>query len=94
MQTWEFGEENLVYKVYLLIASMHITILYHYLVFGAWEANMIASGLGYRPKTEKEPEDYNTLRSVIMFKFSTGLTGTGAVNNWNMNSAHWMKYYI
>lgn len=73
---------------------MQITIVYHYFVFGAWEANMIVSGLGYRPKSEKEPEEYNSIRSVICFNFSSAITATQGVSSWNLNTANWMKYYI
>ena len=73
---------------------MHITIFYHYFIFGMFEANMIASGLGYRAKSEKEPEEYNSVRAVRCVDFSLGIAGDHAIMNWNMNASLWMKYYI
>ena len=64
MLTPEFAQENIAFRVFYLIASMHEMIYRLYTAFGSIESNFIASGLGYRPKTEKEPEEYNSERSA------------------------------
>ena len=76
MQTEEFIGEPIWFKLYLLIASMHITIFYHYFVFGGWEANLIASGFSYRQAVKDKIAEYNSVRGVGCVAFSTSLNGT------------------
>ena len=94
MQTEEFIDEPFWFKLYLLIASMHITIFYHYFVFGGWEANLIASGFSYRKGEKDKTAEYNSVRGVGCVAFSTSLNGTQATTNWNMNTVSWLKYYV
>lgn len=43
---------------------MQIKTFNLFIGFTSQEANMIASGLGYRGKREKEPEEFNAIRAV------------------------------
>ena len=57
-----FVAEPLYYKVFLLCLSMQSEMFKLFCGFTAMEANLIASGMSYRRKTEKTPETYNHLR--------------------------------
>ena len=92
MQTEEFVNEPMYYKVFFLIMSMQISIFYHYFVFGGWEANMIASGLSYR-HAEKNPE-FNSIRGVRCYLFSFSTSGSQAAFTWNVCTGTWLKYYL
>ena len=70
---------------------MHITIFYHYFVFGGWEANLIASGFSFRQKDTLH--EFNSIRGVKCIEFSSSLCGVQATTNWNMNTVNWLKYY-
>ena len=50
------------------------------------EANFIASGLSYRPKSEKEPECYNRRRMVRIFAFEMMKSPVEATGNWNIET--------
>ena len=73
---------------------MHITIFYHYFVFGGWEANLIASGFSYRKGVKDKAAEYNTFRGVCCYEFSTALDGGTATKAWNMNTGSWLKFYV
>ena len=54
--------------------------------FAAMEANWTASGLGYRAKTDKEPENYNALRMVRIQAFEMMQNPIEAIGHWNIGS--------
>lgn len=58
------------------------------------ECSSIASGIGYRAKTEKEPEEYNTVRSINMLGFFYPSTPAEMIGSWNMRTQYWLKYYV
>ena len=60
------------------------------------EANFIASGLSYRPKTKTEPETYNSeeTRMVKCIAFLTMKRPQECTQNWNIGSHYWLKYFI
>ena len=64
------------------------------LAFTAMECNSIASGFGYRAKTDREPEDYNTIRTVRLIDFMTATSPAKIIASWNMTTQNWLKYYI
>ena len=50
------------------------------------EMTCIASGYGYKARTEKEPENFNTIRSVEMMRFLGATTPSKAISSWNMRT--------
>lgn len=57
-----FGDLPFWYKnVYLVVANHHKVIIM-FIAFGAQEVCMIGCGIGFKAKTEKEPEQHNTVR--------------------------------
>ena len=94
MLTPEFNDHSFVYKIFYLIASMHEMIYRLYVAFGSIESNFIASGLSFKPKTDKSPECYNSERAAEMVNFELSLNGTHALSRWNMFTNRWLKYYI
>ena len=52
----DFAEKMIVIKVFYIIGCIFITIWRLFFAFGMIEANLIANGISYRAKTEKEPE--------------------------------------
>ena len=64
-----YAEETIVYRVFYLIGCMHVTIYRLYFAFGSMESNMIACGVSFRAKNEKEQEEYNSIKHVQMMAF-------------------------
>ena len=94
MLTPEFAAENIAFKVFFLILSMHEMIFRLFVAFGGIESNLIATGLSYRPRTEKEPEEYNQYRAIEMIGFETALNGAQSATRWNCFTNRWLKYYV
>lgn len=63
-------------------------------VFMLEESCLAASGLGYKAKTEKEPEDFNTIRCCKIYEQAFATNPTEVVGNWNMRTQYWLKYYV
>ena len=62
--------------------------------FIAMEANLIACGHGYTPATEKEPENFNSLRSVYVRRIFEMSNLSEALAGWNVAVHNWLKYYV
>ena len=90
----EYADETVVFKVFFLIGCMHVTIARLFAAFGLMEANLIASGISYRAKRDKVPEEYNSIRHVDMYAFETSRSAAECVINWNMCTNNWLKYYV
>ena len=90
----EFAKHNIIFKVAYLIASMHLIISTMFTAFCFMEACLIASGQGYRPKSDTQDETFNAIRSVDIYKFETVVTMSDAVAYWNSASQNWLKYYV
>ena len=67
-----------------LVISMHVKMYLMFVAFASQETFMIACGIGYKAKTEKEPEQFNTIRTCNVFKFETMQDPADATGNWNM----------
>jgi len=76
----------------VLIASNKIYLLFG--MFVSHEASMIACGFGYRARQEKQPEEFNTLQSMDIQKFTFSSSCKESVGAWNMRTQHWLKYYV
>lgn len=63
---------------------MQIKMFELFVAFCAMEANFIACGIGYRTKTEKEPENFNTIRMGRIFDFEMMQNPVEGTNNWNI----------
>jgi len=90
----EFKDASMLYKILLVTACGQGKTFQLFVAFIGMEMNCIASGYGYKARTEKEPENFNTIRSVEMIKFLSATRPTQMISNWNMRTQHWMKYYI
>ena len=80
------GEYQSVWQVLILILVASNKI---YLLFGMFishEASLIATGIGYRAKYEKQPEDFNTLRSMDITKFTFSSSCKDSIAGWNMRT--------
>ena len=75
---------------------MHVYITTLFVGFLFSECNSIASGHGYTVTTtkDKDVENYNSIRQIDVIGFETCTSGLGAVQNWNMQTHHWLKYYV
>ena len=62
--------------------------------FIQFEACLIASGISYRSKTEKEPENFNSIRCTQFRKLFFGQSVLDIIANWNLVVQRWLKYYI
>ena len=91
----EFQNDTIPYKVYYVIASMHVYITTLFVGFMFSECNSIASGHGYTVTTTKETvENYNSIRQIDVISFETCTSGLGATQSWNMQTHHFLKYYV
>ena len=63
-------------------------------MFVSHEASMIACGIGYKAKLEKQREEFNTIRSMDIRKFSFSASCKESIGGWNMMVQHWLKYYV
>ena len=75
----------------ILIASNKIYVLFG--MFVSHEASLIACGFGYRAKQDKQPEEFNTLRSMDIGRFTFSPSCKESIAGWNMRTQHWLKYY-
>lgn len=62
-------------------------------MFVSHEASLIACGFGYRARQEKKPEEFNTVRSMDIKRFSFSSSCKESIAGWNMRTQHWLKYY-
>ena len=71
--------------VYMLIAA-NSKIYFLFARFVYHEASLIASGISYRAKNEKSPEEYNSIRCMDITNFHWGVTAKDSIANWNMRT--------
>ena len=93
MKTDEFASRRILFKVLYLIVAFCVQVYTMCAGFASLDANMIASGLGYRAKSKTEPETFKAKMNVNMFNFQFSINGTDALSNFNMNANSWIKYY-
>ena len=88
------GEGQSVWQVLLLvlIASNKIYLLFG--MFVSQEASLIATGIGYQARQEKQPKNFNTMRSMDISRFSFSSSCKDSIAGWNMMTQHWLKYYV
>ena len=83
------------YKVFYLIACLHITIAQLFTAFIFGESITVAAGLGYSvSENEKKIENFNSIRTMEMVKFETATSVYETTQFWNMQSHHYLKYYV
>ena len=100
----QFKEEDILVDTYksepfwkkniLLIGALHRKMFMMFVGFASQEACLIASGISYRPKTEKEPEEFNSLRTLQWLRFEQFISASETIGNWNIQVQSWLKYYI
>lgn len=98
MLTPEFALEPLWYRVFFLIASMHIRITTMFVGFKYMESFIVASGEGYHCEVAEDGktkiEKYDYIRAGFFRKFEASTSGTESTQNWNMQAHNWLKYYV
>ena len=63
-------------------------------MFISHESSLIATGIGYKAKYDKQREDFNTMRSMDICRFSFSPSCKDSISGWNMTTQHWLKYYV
>ena len=76
----------------VLIASNKIYLLFG--MFVSHEASTIACGIGYKARQDGQPEEFNSLRSMDISKFTFSASCKESIAGWNMRVQHWLKYYV
>ena len=66
-----FKLEPIWYRTVHLIVSMHMKMYMMFVGFTSQEANLIASGMSYRAKTDRVAEEFNTIRTVNIYDFES-----------------------
>lgn len=72
---------------------MHDVIFKFYTAFCFLEVLNIASGLGF-VKENGQIVTYNNERNICIQGCETACDMQTFVRNWNMSTAHWLKYYV
>ena len=94
MATPEFMEHNWIYKFIFLLIAANSKIYNLFSRFVYHEAGLIASGISYKAKDEKNPEEFNSIRCMDINSFNWGSTAKDSISKWNMRTQHWLKYYV
>ena len=82
------------YKVPFMIGSFHAPLYTMYAGFASFDANRIASGIGFRPATSKNDQPtFIAKHNMNMWLFQLSITGTDAFAFMNQMTASWIKYY-
>jgi D-alanyl-lipoteichoic acid acyltransferase DltB (MBOAT superfamily) len=55
---------------------------------------LIASGIGYVPKTDKTEETYFSIQSINILGCDLSLDMPSLMSNWNCCVHNWLKYYV
>ena len=92
--TEEFGQQSFIYKVFYLTSACQIVQLKLMIALSFMESFCIASGLGYRAKSEKEEEEYNSIRVVKVGHYYTMRSTALGATYWNIQVHNWLKYYV
>ena len=71
-------------KNYYVFGFMHVKMFMMFVGFASQEATLIASGQSYRAKSEKEPEEFNSLRTLKWLTFEKFLSASETIGAWNM----------
>lgn len=74
-----------------------LSFAYRMRYYAAWcisEAACIHTGLGYNCTTEEGKIRWDRVRNVRPIKIETAQNIHGIINNWNMNTAKWLRYYV
>ncbi|KAG8532047.1 uncharacterized protein KY384_003684 [Bacidia gigantensis] len=82
-------------RVWLLEALGLTTRMKYYGVWALTEGACILSGMGYKginPKTGKI--DWNRLQNVNPWGIETAQNSRAYLENWNMNTNNWLRYYM
>ena len=94
MTKLEFLYQPWWYKFVYMLMSANCAIYFLFARFVYHEAGLIASGISYRAKKEKNTEEYNSIRCMDIIGFHWGETAKDSIANWNMRTQHWLKYYV
>ena len=63
-------------------------------VFTIYEVNMIASGIGYKAKTETEEENFNSIRVISNRKLLFAGDFMEIMRVWNSQVQTWLRHYV
>ena len=80
------------YTAFVYMGSHRIQMLWHH--WTSLEASLIATGMGYKARSEKGKEEFNSVRAMDIFKFCTATTTAESITAWNCHTQHWLKYYV
>ena len=94
LQTTEFADRSLFFKVPYLIYGFHVFLYMLYAGFSSFDANCTATGIGYRPATKTEIETSIVKRNMDMWNFSVSINGTEAFSNMHLMAKSWIKHYV
>ena len=81
-----FAEMSFVYKMILMIIASNSKIYFLYARFVYHEAGLIASGIGFKAKDEKTPEEYNSIRCMDIYKHMWAPNAKEYIAHWNMRT--------
>ena len=92
--TQEWADMHLVVRSLYIIGIVWVKLSKLMVGFIAMEANMIASGHGYNPATNEEPENFNSLRGIYVERIFRFTSWKDVVAGWNVPVHNWLKYYV
>jgi len=74
------------FKVFFMIITANCRMYLLFARFSQHEAAFIACGISYKAKTEKSPEEFNSIRSINIMNFQWGTTAKNSISQWNMRT--------
>ena len=76
---------------------MHVQVTTLFTGFMFSESNLVACGQGYSytiGEKDKKVENFNTIKQVEVWKVETSTAMLMSTSHWNMQTHHWLKYYV
>ena len=70
---------------YLFIKTL-IALFRSFAFYAAQEVIMIATGMGYKPRTDKAPEQFNAIRAIDISGYLFAQNPADAISSWNMTT--------
>jgi hypothetical protein len=94
LESQEYADLHIFMRCFYIIGLLWLKFSKLMVGFIAMEANLIACGHGYAPATEKQPENFNSLRSICVRPIFDMISLKDALAGWNVAIHNWLKYYI
>lgn len=77
-----------------LVAAIQLFWEQYFSGFVLMDCSLIASGIGYAPKTEKTPETFFAIKAIDILGCDLAVDMPTLMGSWNCCVHNWLKYYV